>query len=167
MGGGDLAEALATIPLPEHRDPIHVDWPAADVAAFEPGPAHAGPDSFDDEVALQLGDRADDDHNGATERAAGIEVLAEADVLDVETIHRAEIVELGFGVLVESRYAQVKSGSLHSCTAIFCRSRNGPAGSEEGQRDRRRRRGERQMFIRVSDHIRIDRRYICKSILSD
>ncbi len=86
MGGGDLAEALSTIPFPEHRDPVDVDGPASDVAAFEPGSAHAGPDSFDDEVPLQLGDRADDDDDGAAERTAGIEVLAERDVLDVETV---------------------------------------------------------------------------------
>ncbi len=62
--------------------------------------------------------------------------------------HRAEIVELGFGMLVESRDAQVESGSLHRCTPI-CPIRNGAAGSEEGRRDRRGRQGERQMFIRL------------------
>jgi hypothetical protein len=162
------------------------------VAAFESGPAHAGPDSFDDEVPLQLGDGAADDHDGAAEWAAGIEVLAEADVLDVEAVefvqhleevadgscdpvrrpdehhleaaaarlpeefveapplglgaedpvrifgddleaalasHRAEIVELGFGMLVESGYAQVECRSLHSCTPI-CRIRNGATRSK-------------------------------------
>jgi len=86
VGDGDLAEALSAVTFPEHRDPVDVDWPATDVATFEPGPAHAGPDSFDDEVPLQLGDRTDDDDDGSTERTTGIEVLAEAHVLDVEMV---------------------------------------------------------------------------------
>jgi len=86
VGGGDLAEALASVPFPEDRDPIDVDWPATDVASFEPGPAHAGPDPLDDQIALQLGDRADDDDDGAAERTTGIEVLPEAHIFDVEVV---------------------------------------------------------------------------------
>jgi len=181
VGGGDLAEALAAIAFPEHRDPVDFDWPAADVAAFEPGPAHAGPDSFDDEVPLQFGDRADDDDDGPTERTTGIEILAEADVLDVEVVqlvqhfqevadgssdpvrspdqddleptaagipkqlvktwplrlragdpvgilgddleaalvsHRAKVMELGFGMLVQGGYAQIQGHGFHRVTPI-------------------------------------------------
>jgi hypothetical protein len=148
--------------------------------SFEPGPAHTCPDPFDDEIPLQLCDSPDDDDNGPTKRAAGIEVLAEADELDgqmVELIehleevpdrardpirspdknyleaaaagipqqlietgapslcsgdaigvlgndfetsllsHRAEIMKLRLRVLVDSRYAQVKSYRLHICSS--------------------------------------------------
>jgi len=211
VGGGDLAEAMSAIPFPEHRDPVDVDWPAANVAAFERGPAHAGPDSFDDEVPLQFGDRADDDDDGPAERTAGIEVLAEAHVFDVEAVefvqhleevadgssdpirgpdqhhletaasrvaqqlvearplglgagdavgifgddleaalvsHRAEIVKLGFGVLVESGYAQIEGHSFHRGTPIR-RIWSGATGSERGRRDRRGRRGAQQVFMRT------------------
>ena len=34
---------------------------------------------FDDQVALQLGDRSDDDDNRPAQRAAGVDLLTEAD----------------------------------------------------------------------------------------
>ena len=90
MSLGDLAEALASSPIAQHRSPIYIQWPAADVPAFEPSPAHAGPDPLDDEVALELGDGADDDHHRAAQRAAGVEVLAEADELDLQVVELIE-----------------------------------------------------------------------------
>ena len=36
---------------------------AADVLAFEPGAPHAGAHPLDDQVAFQLGNCADDDHD--------------------------------------------------------------------------------------------------------
>jgi hypothetical protein len=54
--------------------------------AFQPGAAHPCPYPFDDEVALQLGDRSDDDDDGPPERAAGVDALPEAHELDAETI---------------------------------------------------------------------------------
>ena len=90
MSLGDLAEALASSPITKHRSPIYIQWPAADVPAFEPGPAHAGPDPFDDQVALELGDGADDDHDGAAQRAARVDLLAEADELDVQVVELVE-----------------------------------------------------------------------------
>src|ERR1022692_933824 len=38
-----------------------------------------------DQVAFQLGDCADDDHDGPAQRAASIDIFSEADVLDLET----------------------------------------------------------------------------------
>ena len=58
--------------------------------AFEPSPAHAGPDPLDDEVALELSDGFDDDYHCAAQRAAGVEVLAEADELDLQVVELIE-----------------------------------------------------------------------------
>jgi hypothetical protein len=52
---------------------------AADVLAFETGAPHAGAHPFDDEVALQLSDGADDNHDGPAQRAAGVDLFAETD----------------------------------------------------------------------------------------
>jgi hypothetical protein len=54
------------------------------VPAFELGPPHACPHPLDDQAALQLGDSADDDDYRPAQRAAGVDLLAEADELDVE-----------------------------------------------------------------------------------
>ena len=93
MGLGDLAKAVASSPITQHSSPIYIQWPAADVLAFEPGAAHAGPDALDDEVALELGDGADDDHNRAAQRAARVEVLTEADELDLEVVELVQHLE--------------------------------------------------------------------------
>jgi hypothetical protein len=74
----------------EHSYAIDLQRLAPDVPAFEPGTSHAGTDAFDDQVALELGDGADDDHHRATQRAAGVEVLPEADELDLEMVELIE-----------------------------------------------------------------------------
>src|SRR5690242_7506010 len=53
---GDLGEAHATVTVAENGGAIEVERGAADVAPFELGAAHAGPDPLDDQVALQLSD---------------------------------------------------------------------------------------------------------------
>ena len=65
----------------------------ADVPAFEPGPPHAGAHPLDDQVAFEFGDSADDDHNGPAQRAAGVELFSEADVLDVEPVELVQHLE--------------------------------------------------------------------------
>lgn len=89
----DLTQALTSSAVAQHRGPIYIQWLAPDVPAFEPGPAHTCPDPFDDEVALELGDGADDDHHRAAQRAAGVQVLAEADELDLEMVQLIEYLE--------------------------------------------------------------------------
>src|SRR6478609_2306775 len=44
---------------------IEIQWTAADVAPFKAGAPHAGAHPLDNKVAFQLGDGADDDHDGA------------------------------------------------------------------------------------------------------
>ena len=52
---------------------------------FEPGAPHAGAHSLDDQTAFQFCNRSDDDHDGPAQRAAGVDVFPEGDVLDVQT----------------------------------------------------------------------------------
>jgi hypothetical protein len=81
---------LTTSSIPKNSSPIDIEWPATDMPAFEPGPTHSCPDPLDDKVPFQFSDSPDDDDDGPAERAAGIEVLAEADELDTEMIELVE-----------------------------------------------------------------------------
>jgi hypothetical protein len=56
------------------------------VPAFETSTPHAGADSFDDQVAFELGDGSDDHDDGAAQRAARVDIFAEADELDVDPV---------------------------------------------------------------------------------
>ena len=90
MGLGDLAEAVASSPIAQHSSPIYIQWPPADVPTFEPGPAHTSADPLDDQIAFEFSDGADDDHDRAAQRAAGVEVLTKADELDLEVVEFVE-----------------------------------------------------------------------------
>jgi hypothetical protein len=86
MGGGDLAQTLSACALLENSDPVDIERAPADVPPLQPGATHSCPHPFDDEIAFELSDGADDDDDGPPERASGIKVLAEADELDVEMV---------------------------------------------------------------------------------
>jgi hypothetical protein len=79
-----LAEALSALPIPEDGDAVEVEWLASDVLALEFGPPHPGADPLDDEAPLQLGNDPDDDDDRPAQGAAGVDLLAERDELDVE-----------------------------------------------------------------------------------
>ena len=76
---GDLAQAVAVLAIAKDGLAIEIERPAADVTAFEAGAPHAGAHPLDDQVAFEFGDGADDDHDGAAQRAAGVDLLAEAE----------------------------------------------------------------------------------------
>jgi hypothetical protein len=82
MAFGDLAQALAMLAVADDRGMVQHQRIAADVLAFKAGAPHAGSDTLDDQVALQLGDSADDNHDGSAQRPAGVDLLAETDELD-------------------------------------------------------------------------------------
>ena len=88
-----LAETLALSSIPQDADAIEVEWLATNVAAFELGAAHAGAHPLDDEIALQLGDGTDDHDDRPTQRAAGIDLFAEADEFDIEMIQLIQHLE--------------------------------------------------------------------------
>ena len=87
---GDLAQTATMLAIAEDRFAIKIKWAASDVSAFEPRSAHAGTDSLDNEVAFELSDGSDDDYEGAAQRAAGVDLLAEADELDVQPVQFVE-----------------------------------------------------------------------------
>ena len=65
----------------------------ADVLAFETGAPHAGAHPFDDQVALQLSDGADDDYDGPAQRTAGVDLFPERDELDAYPVQVVEHLE--------------------------------------------------------------------------
>ena len=83
MDLGDLAEADASRSILEDGVTIDIEWGTTDPSAFQSRSAHAGLHSFDDERALEFGDHTDDRDDGAAQGSASIEVLAEADELDL------------------------------------------------------------------------------------
>ncbi len=83
---GDLAQALAVLAIPNDSLAIQVERWTADVLAFKPGAPHAAAHPFDDQAPLELGDRADDDDDGPAQRPASVDLLAEADELDVQPV---------------------------------------------------------------------------------
>jgi hypothetical protein len=58
-----------------------------------PGAPHAGAYPLDDQVAFQLGDSADDDDDGPAQRSAGVDVLPEADELDLQPVQLVQNIE--------------------------------------------------------------------------
>ena len=72
---------------------VELEGRPADVPAFEPCTAHAGADPLDDEVAFEFRDGSDDDHHRAAQRAAGVDLLAEADELDVQPVELIQHIE--------------------------------------------------------------------------
>ena len=90
---GDLSKGLSMLAVPDDGGAVEIERPAPDVTAFEPGPPHAGAYPLDDQVAFKLGDRADDDHDGPARRAARVDILPEADVLDVEPAQFVQNIE--------------------------------------------------------------------------
>jgi hypothetical protein len=90
---GDLTDTLALASIPLDCWIIQYKWIAADVLAFEAGASHAGAHPLDDQVALKLSDGADDDDDSPAERAGGIDVFSEADVLDVEPAELVKYIE--------------------------------------------------------------------------
>jgi hypothetical protein len=87
---GQLSQAETALAILEDRFSIKNQWLAPDLPPFEPSTAHAGPDPLDDQVTFQLGDSADDDHDRPAQRTAGVDLLSEADELDVDPIQLVE-----------------------------------------------------------------------------
>ena len=88
-----LSQAVSSLPIPQDRGAIKNQRCSSDVPAFEFRPPHAGTNSLDDQAALQLRDRTDDDHHCPAQRPTGIDLLLEADELDVEPVQFIEHLE--------------------------------------------------------------------------
>ena len=89
----DLPDALATLTVLLDSSVVQYQRSSADALAFEPCAPHAGAHSFDDQRAFELSDGADDDHDGPAQRAAGVDIFAEADELDSDPVEFVEHIE--------------------------------------------------------------------------
>jgi hypothetical protein len=66
----DLSQALTLGAIAEDGRAVHFYWSPADVTALEFRAPHTGADALDNQIALELGDRADDDDHGTAKRPA-------------------------------------------------------------------------------------------------
>jgi len=107
---GDLAEALPVLAVPNDGFTVEIKRPSSDVSALELGAPHAGAHSFDDQVAFELCDGADDDDDGAVERAASIDMFAEADELALQSVEFVEHLE---ELSSRARHRTAKDGIDH------------------------------------------------------
>ena len=83
MSFGDLGERESALTVTQHGSTIDVERCAPDPDAFQLRSAHAGTDTFDDQITLEFSDGADDDQHGPAERTAGIDIFPERNELDV------------------------------------------------------------------------------------
>ena len=86
MAFGDLPDALSLTAILWDSFMVQLQWLTADVLAFEPGAPHAGAHPFDDQATFEFRDGPDDDYDGPAQRAAGVDIFPEGDVLDVQTV---------------------------------------------------------------------------------
>src|ERR1039457_4938096 len=93
MAPVDLSKTLAALTILVDGGAVQHQGSWADALAVEAGAPHAGADSLDDERPFQLRDCADDDHDGAAQRPAGVDLFAEADELHSDPIEFVEHLE--------------------------------------------------------------------------
>src|ERR1035437_313590 len=93
MAFGDLAQTQALAAVLLDSGTVQYQRLAADVLTLQTSAPHAGAHPFDDQTAFKLSDGADDHDDGPTQRAAGIEVFPEADVLDADPIQLIQHIE--------------------------------------------------------------------------
>ena len=86
MGFGYLAKTPALLSVVMDALAVQFQGMTSDVSAFELGAPHAGTHPLDDQATFQFSDRPDDDHDGPPQRSTGVDLLAEADKLDVQPI---------------------------------------------------------------------------------
>src|ERR1035441_1072158 len=90
---GYLAKALALAAVMLDGGVVQYQRIASAVLAVEPCAPHAGAHPFDNKVAFQFGDGADDDDDSPAQWAAGVDVFSERDVLDVQSAQLIQNIE--------------------------------------------------------------------------
>ena len=93
MGFGDLAKTPALLAVSMDLLAVEFQRTTSDGAAFELSSPHTGTDSLDDQAAFEFSDRSDDDDDGSTQRSAGVDLLSEADELDVQPVQIVQDIE--------------------------------------------------------------------------
>ena len=82
----DLSDSLALAAISLDSGVVQYQRMAADVLTFNPCAPHAGAHPFDDQATFEFRDGPDDDYDGPAQRAAGVDIFPEGDVLDVQTV---------------------------------------------------------------------------------
>jgi hypothetical protein len=93
MAFGDLAQALAMLAVSLDGGMVDLQRIAADGPAFKAGPPHAALDSFNDQIALQFSNSADDDHYGPAQWPGRVDVFPERDILDFQPAQFVQDIE--------------------------------------------------------------------------
>src|ERR1035441_567736 len=93
MGLRQLIQALTVLPVAEDGGSIWDQSFPSDVPAFELGPPHAGAHPLDDEAALQLRDRTNDNSDRPAQGTASVDRFAEANELYGEPVQFVEHLE--------------------------------------------------------------------------
>ena len=65
---------------------VDVQRSPADLATFQPSPAHSGTHPLDDQISFKFSYRPNDDDHCAAQRASGIDVFTVADKFDPQII---------------------------------------------------------------------------------
>jgi hypothetical protein len=86
MAFGDLPHALALTAVSLDGSTVELQWPTADVLAFEPSAPHAGAHPFDDQRPFQFGDGGDDHDDGLAKRSTSVDIFFERDVFDFQPV---------------------------------------------------------------------------------
>jgi hypothetical protein len=87
---GQLAQTEAMGTITEQGFPVNVEPRTADILAFQLSSPHTGPHALNNKVTFQFGNSADDDHHGAAQWTARVELFTEADELQVEVVQLIE-----------------------------------------------------------------------------
>jgi len=90
MGGGDLAQAHTELAIAKDSFAIDIERLAPDVSAFELGAPHAGAHPLDDQVTFEFSNDTDDHDDGTAQRSSCVDLLAERDELDSESVQLVE-----------------------------------------------------------------------------
>lgn len=90
VGLRQLSEAAVELAITDYGGTIDLQRRSAHGTSFEAGAAHAGAHPLDDQVAFELGDCSYDHDGGAAQRSASVDLLAEAQELDVEPVQLVE-----------------------------------------------------------------------------
>ena len=90
MSPGDLSKALSTPTVSEDCFAVEHECRTSDVLTFQAGASHTGTHPLDDQAPFQFCDATDDHHDSPAQWAAGVDLLAEADELDAQTVQLVE-----------------------------------------------------------------------------
>jgi hypothetical protein len=78
------------LPVAEDGGEVQGRGQTGQVQALQADALHPGGDPLDDQIALELGYGADNDHDSPAQRAASVELFAKTDALDAQAVEPVE-----------------------------------------------------------------------------